>query len=73
MKLSDIANKQDVIYLGDVLKKADKDPGAPGIHFRYSIDRGSKVLTEPIKLEDEIIDTITEFKPILDYLEGKKD
>lgn len=73
MKLSDIANKQDVLYLGDVLKKADKDPGAPGIHFRYSIDRGSKVLTEPIKLEDEIIDTITEFKPILDYLEEKKD
>jgi hypothetical protein len=72
MKLCDIASKQDVLYVGDILKKADKDPGAPGIHFRYSIDRGSKVLTEPIKLEDEIIGTITEFKPILDYLEGKK-
>lgn len=69
MKLSDIANKQDVLYLGDVLKKADKDPGAPGIHFRYSIDRGSKVLVDPAALEKEIISTITEFKPILTYLE----
>ena len=69
MKLSDIANKQDVLYLGDVLKKADKDPGAPGIHFRYSIDRGSKVLVDPAALEKEIISTITEFKPILAYLE----
>ncbi len=69
MKLGDIANKQDVLYLGDVLKKADKDPGAPGIHFRYSIDRGSKVLVDPAALEKEIISTITEFKPILAYLE----
>jgi hypothetical protein len=69
MKLSDIANKQDVLYLGDVLKKADKDPGAPGIHFRYSIDRGAKVLVDPAALEKEIISTITEFKPILAYLE----
>jgi len=69
MKLCDITSKQDVFYVGDVLKKADKDPGAPGIHFRYSIDRGSKVLVDPAVLEKEIISTITEFKPILAYLE----
>lgn len=72
MKLSDIVNKQDLLYLGDVLKKADKDPGAPGIHFRYSIDRGSKVLTESVELEGEIINTIKKFKPILDFLKEKE-
>lgn len=69
MKLCDITSKQDALYVGEILKKADKDPGAPGIHFKYSIDRGSKVLIEPEALEKEIISTITEFKPILVYLE----
>ncbi len=68
MKLCDITSKQDALYLCEVLKKADKEPGAPGIHVRRSIDRGSKVLTEPEALETEIISTITEFKPILAYL-----
>jgi hypothetical protein len=69
MKLCDITNKQDVLYLCEILKKADSVLGAPGIHFRRSIDRGSKVLVEPEALEKEIISTITEFKPILVYLE----
>lgn len=69
MKLCDITSKQDALYVCEILKKADKEPGAPGIHFRRSIDRGSKVLTEPEALETEIISTITEFKPILGYLE----
>lgn len=70
MRLCDITIKQDALYLCDVLKKADKKPGAPGIHFRYSIDRGSKVLIDPEELKNEIISTITTFKPILAYLEG---
>jgi hypothetical protein len=72
MKLSDINTQKDVQYICEVLKKADKEPGAPGIHFKYSIDRGTKVLTEPEKLEDEIISTIKKFKPILDFLKGKE-
>jgi hypothetical protein len=71
MKLSDITNERDILYLRDILKKADQKPGAPGIHFRYSLDRGSKVLTEPEKLTAEIIATMEEFYPILAYLEGK--
>ena len=69
MKLCDITSKQDALYVCEILKKADKKPGAPGIHFRRSIDRGAKVLIEPIALETEIISTITEFWPILVYLE----
>jgi len=68
MKLCDITSKQDAFYLCEILKKADKEPGAPGIHFRYSIDRGSKVLIDPEALENEIINTIAEFRPILAFL-----
>lgn len=68
MKLCDVNNKKDVSYLCDILKKADGGSGAPGIHFRYSIDRGEKILSDPGKLQREIINTIIEFKPILDYL-----
>ncbi|HOG24493.1 MAG TPA: hypothetical protein PK590_07570, partial [Candidatus Omnitrophota bacterium] len=71
MKLSDITKERDVLYLRDVLKKADKKPGAPGIHFRYSIDRGSPVLTKPEELTQEVISTMVQFYPILAYLEGK--
>ncbi|MCF7908167.1 MAG: hypothetical protein K9L86_04770 [Candidatus Omnitrophica bacterium] len=72
MKLSDINTQKDVQYICDVLKKADKEPGAPGIHFRYSIDRGTKVLTESVELEGEIISTIKKFKPVLDFLKEKE-
>lgn len=70
MKLCDITSKQDALYLCEILKKADKEPGAPGIHFRYSIDRGSKVLIDPEALEKEIINTIAEFRPVLAFLVG---
>lgn len=64
MRLCDITNKQDALYIYDVLKKA----ALPGIHFQYSIDRGSKVLIEPEALIEKPISIITEFSPILAYL-----
>lgn len=64
MRLCAITNKQDALYMCDVLKKADH----PGIHFQYSIDRGSKVLIEPEALIEKTISIITEFSPILAYL-----
>ncbi|MDD4894185.1 MAG: hypothetical protein PHW54_02600 [Candidatus Omnitrophica bacterium] len=71
MKLCEISNEKDVLYLCEILKKADTNSTFPGVRIRYSIDRGSKILSDPKKLEDEIISTIYEFKPILDYLERK--
>lgn len=71
MKLSDITNAQDILYLRSVLQKADRKPGAPGIHFRYSIGRGEKILTEPEELTVEIINTMESFYPILSFLENE--
>lgn len=80
MKLYDIIRDEDVKYLCNVLEKAEQSsipkgmPSGtsvfPGVHFRYSIDRGDKVLSNPAELEKLIIDTISEFKPVLDFLEG---
>jgi hypothetical protein len=69
IKLHDITKEEDVRYLCRILKKADSRPASPGIHIRNSIDRGSLILTEPTKLKKEIISTIVNFKPILDFLE----
>jgi len=71
MKLCEISDKEDVLYLCEILKKADTNSTFPGVHFRFSIDRGEKILLDPERLEEEIIKTISEFKPILDYL-GEK-
>ncbi len=69
MKLKDISSKSDIDYLRKVLEKADAKPSSPGVHVRYSIDRGEKILGEPDRLQEEIIKTITLFRPILKYLE----
>ncbi len=71
MKLCEISTEKDVLYLCEMLKKADMNSTFPGVHIRFSIDRGAKILSNPVKLEEEIISAISEFKPILDYLEGK--
>jgi len=69
IKLRDITREDDVGYLCDILKKANVKPSFPGIHVRYSIDRGSAILIKPEELKKEIISTIVDFKPILDFLE----
>ena len=69
IKIHDINSRDDVHYVCDILKKADPKPGAPGIHICHIIDRGSDILTKPDKLKNEIIATIIDFKPILDFLE----
>jgi len=71
IKLHDISTEDDVRYLCGILKKADSRPASPGIHARYSIDRGSAILTDPEKLKKKIISTIVSFKPILDFLEDR--
>lgn len=69
MKLKDISDKSDIDYLRKILEKADAKPSSPGVHVRYSIDRGEKILGEPDRLQEEIIKIITLFRPILKYLE----
>ncbi len=71
IKIDDIVSKEDVLYICDILRKADPKPGAPGIHICHVIDRGSDILMKPDKLKEEIISTIINFKPVLDYLEEK--
>jgi len=66
IKLKDINTVDDVEYLRKVMLKTE----FPGIHFKFSIPRGDKVLRQPIELKQEIISTICEFKPILDWLES---
>lgn len=70
MKLKDISSMADIEYLRKILEKADAMPSSPGVHIRYSIDRGEKILGDPDRLQEEIIKTITVFRPILQYLEG---
>ncbi len=71
IKIHDISSNEDVHYISDIMKKADPKPGAPGVHICHVIDRGSEILMKPEKLKEEIIATIIDFKPVLDYLEGK--
>lgn len=71
INLHDMTMQEDVHYLKNILAKADIKPALPGIHIKYSIDRGSKILSKPVELVGEIISTIISFKPILEYLEGK--
>jgi len=68
IKLHDIKNKEDIRYLCRILQKADIKPALPGVHIRYSINRGEPILTEPEALKKDIIKTIVSFKPILDFL-----
>lgn len=70
MRLKDIAWDKDVIYLMEILKKADIAPAMPGVHIRYSIERGAKILVDPEALEKEIVETIIDFQPILRFLES---
>ena len=69
IRLRDITKEEDIQYICQLLRKADTKPASPGIHIRYSIDRGSVILTKPDKLKKEIIATIVAFKPIFDFLE----
>jgi hypothetical protein len=69
IKIKDIVDREDVRYICDILKKADSKPSAPGIHVCHIIDRGSDILTKPDKLKEEIMETIVDFKPVLDFLE----
>lgn len=69
INLHDIATKDDVCYLCEILKKADVSPASPGVHIRHSIDRKDGILTKPDELKKEIISTLVDFKPVLDYLE----
>jgi len=71
MRLKDITNNEDINYIRNIIKKADKSPAMPGIHFRYSIDRGNGKLAQPQELQTEVIEVIKEFNPLLSYLEGK--
>lgn len=70
MRIQDITKKEDIGYLMEVLRKADKGTSMPGVHFRYSIDRGEPKLTEPELLKKEIISVMVDLKPILEFLEG---
>jgi len=63
--LRDIKTEADVNYLRSVLLKAD----FLGVHIKYSIARGNTLLSQPNELEEEIISTICDFKPVLDWLE----
>lgn len=69
--LDDISNARDVGYLCQILKKADRKPASPGVHVRYSIYRGDPILLKPEVLKKAIIETITGFLPILNFLESK--
>lgn len=71
IKLHDIKNKEDVLYLCRILKKADIKPSLPGIHIRYFINRGEMILAEPEALKKDILKTIVSFEPILNFLESK--
>lgn len=65
---STLTRFKDIPYILRIFKKADVKPALPGIHVKYSIDRGISILVEPDNLKKEIISAIIEFKPILDFL-----
>ncbi len=65
MALKDIKTENDVSYIRSALLKAE----FPGVHINYSIPRGNRILSQPKKLQSEIISTISDFKPILAWLE----
>jgi hypothetical protein len=69
VKLQDMRNEEDVKYLCRILRKADVKPSLPGVHIRYSIDRGTPILMDPDGLKKKIISTIISFRPVLDFLE----
>jgi len=69
MSLKDISSRTDIDYIRKILEKADAKPSSPGVHVRYSFDRGEKVLADPDQLQEEIIRTISLFRPVLKYLE----
>jgi hypothetical protein len=71
MQLEDITCGKDIVYLLDVLKKADVSPAMPGVHIGYSIERGEPILAEPELLKKRIIEVIVDFLPILSFLEAK--
>ncbi len=69
IRLRDINKEDDVRYLCQILKKADGKYSFPGVHVKYSIDKGDSILANPEELRREIITTIIDFKPVLDFLE----
>jgi hypothetical protein len=71
MRIKDITCVKDIIYLLDVLNKADVSPAMPGVHIGYSIERGERILGEPELLEKRIIEAIVDFMPILSFIEAK--
>jgi hypothetical protein len=71
MRLEDITCGRDIVYLLDILKKADVSPAMPGVHIGYSIERGERILAEPELLKKRIIEAIVDFMPILSFIEAK--
>jgi len=70
IKVQDIVNADDVHYLCQILRKADGKHSFPGVHVKYSIDKGDPILANPTELKKKIITTIIALKPMLDFLEG---
>lgn len=70
ISLQDIDKEDDVRYLCQILKKADGKHSFPGMHFKYSIDKGDPILSNPDELKKKIISTIVDLKPILDFIES---
>jgi hypothetical protein len=68
--LHDISTEDDVHYLCEVIKKADKKPTLPGIYVQHTIDRKEGILRDASELKKKIISTMLDFKPVLDFLEG---
>jgi hypothetical protein len=75
IKVKDVVTVEDVKYLCRILKKADIKPSMPnakselpGVHIRYAIDRGSEILMQPAILGKKIIETLIDFKKVLDFL-----
>ena len=69
ISLQDIVKEDDVRYICQILRKADGKYSFPGVHVKYSIDKGDPILVNPAELKKEIISTIVALKPVLDFLE----
>lgn len=69
MRLSELTRQEDVEYLLEILKKADRPPAMPGIHVRSSIPRGEKILSDAVALKRRIIEVMAGFLPLLSFLE----
>ena len=68
MKVADIQNPKDVDYFCEILKKADVKKASPGIHIKYSIDRGEPILEDVDKLTKFVVKAIVKLEPVLAFI-----